>query len=184
MTQAVRAALAKATAATTAPAPATSSGNGVTISAAARLAAATAADKSKDFNALATEVRNALDDKSADLTEMSGRALAAIMLDRNGQFTRTEIAAAKSELTGRTREDFTVLATGSSALGGLGAYNQQLVSQYDAMSDEEREARGWTPALRNSAAAFIQGSQTASSLFDAIDQVDSDDPDSAMSINW
>ena len=99
---------------------------------------------------------------------MSGRALATIILNRISDFSRAEIAAAKQELNSRSRQDFTALA-GSGALGGLGAYNQQLMSRYDAMSPEEREARGWTAAMRDSAGAFVTATtQSGSSLFELL----------------
>lgn len=167
-TQAILDAVAKATGGTTSSA---ASGNGVSISTDAKLAAADAADNVRDFGELTTEVRAELDKGDADVTEMSGRALAAIVLNRSNNFSRTEIAAAKKELDGRTREDFALLAGGGNVLGGLSAYNQQLVSQYDSMSDEEREARGWTPAMRASAEAFVNSSQNIiTSLFDQLNQ--------------
>lgn len=154
---------------------ATSSSNGVSISTDARLAAAEAADNAKDFSVLATEVRQELDHGTTPMTGMSGRALAAVVLNQGNAFSSTEIAAAKQELDSRTRQDFTLTA-GSGGTGGLAAYDQQLVSQYDATSDEEREARGWTKAMRDSAASFVTTSQaTTTSLFDAIDAADSAD---------
>lgn len=149
---------------------ATPSANGVSISTNAKLAAAAAADNAKDFTALAGEVRKALDDGNADLSEMSGRALATIILNRDGQFSRSELASAKAELAGRARDDFTALARGGASLSAISAYNQQLVSQYDAMSAEEREARGWTQQIHDSAQAFVSGSQNMLSLFDMLDE--------------
>jgi hypothetical protein len=60
------------------------------------------------------------------------------------------------------------------AVGGLAAYDRQLVSQYDSMSDEERQARGWTKSMRDSAQSFVDTSQnTTTSLFDVLNQDDS-----------
>ena len=171
-TQAILDAVAKASGSTTGT---TTSGNGVSISTDAKLAAADATDNAKDFGALTTEVRTELDSGKADMTTMSGRALSAIILNQSKNFSSSEIAAAKHELNGRSREDFTLLAGGGNVMGGLSAYNTQLVSQYDSMSDEERQARGWTPAMRSSAQAFVTASQstTTTSLFDQINQADS-----------
>ena len=63
-TQTILDAVAKATGATTGGA----TGNGVTISTDAKLAAAEAADKGKDFTALTAEVRQTLDKGDADMT--------------------------------------------------------------------------------------------------------------------
>jgi len=163
--------------------------NGVTISAAAQIAAAEAADNKKDFATVTKDVRATLDaqyaaDKKAgktsstpDLSEVSGRALAAIALDKGGDFTSAEVRAAKGELRERTREQFSATLSGSSASSAIAAYNQQLVSQYDSMSIEEREALGWTDKVRDSAASFV-GTDSAPSLFDQLgDFGDSDSSD-------
>lgn len=112
---------------------------------AARRASAQIADAKKDFTALSKEVRATLDAqyKSAGKTatpkldELSGRALAAIALNQTGGFSRTEVSAAKAALQSRERES----ATGAIKGGSFAAYSQTLVTQYDAMSSEERQAR-------------------------------------------
>lgn len=173
MTQAVRDAIAKASGATV-TAGASASASGVTISIGAKVAAATALDNAKDFSVLTEDVRKSLDSKSADLTEMSGRALSAIILNRGGGFSAREVAGAKAELNGRTRADFTSALSEGVAVDALGAYNEKLVAAYDAMSAEEREARGWTEKVRNSAEAFVAGSASLMTLFDALDAEEQD----------
>lgn len=166
----------KSTAAATTTATASSaSSSGVNISPAAKIAAAEVADNKKDFAALTKDVRAALDEQKAstpDLSEMSGRALAAIALNKGGDFSGREVAAAKAELRERTRDQFSATVGGSATLSGLAAYNQQLVSQYDAMSAEEREALGWTDKVRTNAEAFVSASTTTTSLFDQLDGTD------------
>jgi len=56
-------------------------------------------------------------------------------------------------------------------------YDQQLVSDYDAMSPEERQVRGWTSQVRDSAASFVSATTASStgsnsSLFDLLNNVD------------
>lgn len=153
------------------------SSNGVNISASAKIAAAEAADNAKDFATLTSDVRATLDaqykdgGKTPDLSEMSGRALAAIALNRGKDFSTKEVAAAKAELGARTRNEFTASIGGSATMSGLAAYNQMLVSQYDSMSTEEREALGWTDKVRASAASFV-GSNGQASLFDQLGNID------------
>lgn len=156
--------------------------SGVSISLAARIAAAEQADNAKDFTVLSQNMRSALDAQYAaastngtstkpDLTEMSGRALAAIALNKTGAFSRPEMAAAKNELNQRTREELTSAFKSGNALDALVSYNAQLMTDYDGMSQEERDARGWTADIRASAEAFVttvNGSDTAPSLFDLL----------------
>lgn len=146
-------------------------GDVATISPAARRASAQIADAKKDFTALSKEVRATLDAqyKSAGKTatpkldELSGRALAAIALNQTGGFSRTEVSAAKAALQSRERE----IATGAIKGGSFAAYSQTLVTQYDAMSSEERQARGWSERTRDAAATLAaQTNGAMPSLFD------------------
>ncbi|PVE59669.1 hypothetical protein DC429_04565 [Arthrobacter sp. TPD3018] len=155
----------------TATASGTTKGDVATISLPARRAAAQIADATKDFTALSKEVRATLNAqyKSAGKTatpkldELSGRALAAIALNQTGGFSRIEVSAAKAALQSRERES----ATGAIHGGSFAAYSQTLVTQYDAMSSEERQARGWSERTRDAAATLAaQTSGTIPSLFD------------------
>jgi hypothetical protein len=171
-------AAAKSTAAATTTSTTSQTGSttsDVSISADALAAAQAKEDNGKDFTTLSGEVRAALDAQygaakaagkkgsAPGLSALSGRAVAAIALNRTGAFSRSEVMAAKSELRTRTQEDFarSAMASGGGA-SGIAAYSSQLVSQFDAMSDEEREARGWTDSMRASASAFVQKSSTPS----------------------
>jgi hypothetical protein len=170
------------TAAPTAAA-ATTSTNTAAISVSAKIAAAEKSDNAKDFPTLSNDVRATLDAAYAaaktagksgapDLSEMSGRALAAIILNKTGSFSSSEQATAKTELQQRTRDEFTTALSSGSGLSALTSYNQLLIGEYDAISPEEREARGWTSALRSSAASFVSGTTASStgnsSLFDLL----------------
>lgn len=148
-------------------------GDVASISLAARRAAAQIVDGKKDFSALAKEVRATLDaqykvsgskDAPPKLDELSGRALAAIALNQGGAFSRTEVGVAKAALQSREREG----ATGAIRGGSFAAYSQTMVTQYDALSSEERQARGWTERTRGAAAALAQqaGGGAMPSLFD------------------
>lgn len=152
--------------------------SGVSISRAARIAAAEQADNAKDFTVLSQQVRQALDaqyasaeDGWADLTEMSGRALAAIALNKTSAFNPREMAAAKKELNERARVELAAALKSRNAMDALVSYNQQLVADYDGMTQEERDARGWTDKTRSTAEAFIttvNGTENTPSLFDLL----------------
>jgi len=153
-----------------------SSSGGATISLQARIAAAEAADNAKDFSKLESDVRSDLDAQYAaaktkgtsatpDLSEMSGRALAAIVLNKSGSFSRAEVQAAHQEMNGRAR---TAMVGGGLNASGIAAYSQQLLADYKDMSDEERQARGLTPDVIKNATAMAQQTSGPPSLFDLI----------------
>lgn len=152
----------------------------VRISTAARLAAAEKADNAKDFDALSQEVRGTIDDqyaaqkaagsstKIADMSALSGRALATIVLNKTGNFSRSEMLTAKMTLKERDRAEIVGTLGSSPNLGKMAAYGKQLVGEYDGMSSEERQARGWTEATRASAASMMQAGSRIPSMFDKI----------------
>ncbi len=182
-------ATAKATAAqstsTSATTPAASTQSDVSISAEALAAAQAKDDNAKDFATLSSEVRATLNSQYAaqktagktgttpDLSSLSGRAVAAIALNRSGAFSRSEVMAAKAELRTRTQEEFakSTMASGGGT-AGIAAYSSQMVSLFDDMSDEEREARGWSDSTRANASAFVQKSTTPS-LWEKLNSSDS-----------
>lgn len=173
---AVSAAMAKlAQSDTTATTIQNTSGTQVTISAAALAAATAKEDNDKDASVLAKEVRAALDAQyakgtakgSADMSEFSGRALAIVALNKEGQFSASESRAAKEALREDTRQSFVSAMGSGDAYSMIANYSKQLASQYDSMSAEEREARGWSEDFRNTNADFATNF-TMPSLFDQI----------------
>lgn len=132
-------------------------GSSVSITLQARRAAAEKQDADKAAPALASELRGALDRAyaaagerhSADLTDLSGRALAVMVLNDTGQFSRAEVAAAKSELRGRDRQAVLaqISADGLTA-SSLAAYLKQSLGARATMSAEERGLRDANPNLR------------------------------------
>jgi hypothetical protein len=156
--------------------------DGLSISTAAKIAAAEQADNAKDFAKLSQAVRQVLDTQYAaakanhmsgapDLTTMSGRALAAVALNKTGEFSTREMAAAKKELNERARTELAEALKSGNAMDALVSYNQQLVADYDGMTQEERDARGWTDKTRSAAEAFVttvKGTHSTPSLFDLL----------------
>lgn len=123
----------------------------------ARRLAAAKADAGKSAATLAGEMRKWLDasyaaagkKNSADLTALSGRALAVIALNSSGQFSRAEIAAAKTELRERDRAAL-VDQMNSTALTSstVASYRQSLLASRATMSAEEQKLRAISPNLR------------------------------------
>lgn len=155
--------------------PATDS---VNISSTAQAAAAASSDNQEDFTRLSQDVRSTLDAqykaaKAAgkpslpDLSGMSGRALAAIVLNKAGKFSTAEQQDAKAALDQQTRDAFAQATAGGMSMTMLASYSGTLVQQYDAMSPEERQARGWTEQFRDNAAKVV--SEGSLSLFDRLD---------------
>jgi hypothetical protein len=160
----------------------TTDDNGVSLSPAAQAAAAETADNAKDFGDLAKEIRSSLDTlyaaekaagkpQTANFSQLSGRALSAIVLDKGNQFTPAEQRAAKTALDQQTKDNFASAVSGGMSMSSLSSYSQSLVAQYDAMSPEERQARGWTPQFRDNAAKVV--TEGSLSLFSQMDGSDS-----------
>jgi len=157
---------------------ATSDDSGVSISDGAQAASSEADDNKMDFTDLAKEIRSSLDTlyaaektagkpQTANFANLSGRALSAVVLNQGNQFTPAEQRQAKAALDNQTRQDFAAATQGGMSMSSLASYSQSLVTQYDAMSPEERQARGWTEAFRDNAAKVV--SEGSLSLFDQID---------------
>lgn len=163
-------------AAAKATASSSSSGTQVNISQAALAAAAAKADNAKDASVVLTETRAALDAQyatgtakgSADLSQLSGRALAIMALNKDGSFSAAESRAAKNALQQDTRTSFLSAMSGGLDASSIANFSTQLAAQYDNMSPEEREARGWTEQLRNTSADFSSKIADMPSLFDQI----------------
>ena len=163
---------------TPATAAASTDNSGVSISPTAQAAAAETTDNAKDFTDLANEIRSSLDTlyaaektagkpQAANFSQLSGRALSAVVLDQGKQFTPAEQRAAKTALDQQTKNDFASAISGGMSMSSLSSYSQSLVTQYDAMSPEERQARGWTQQFRDNAAKVV--SEGSLSLFDQVD---------------
>lgn len=155
----------------------TSSDTGVSISDSAQAASSEAEDNQMDFGDLADTVRSSLDTlyaaektagkpQTANFANLSGRALATVVLNQGNQFTPDEQRQAKAALDNQTRQDFATATSGGMNMSSLSSYSQSLVTQYDAMSPEERQARGWTDSFRDNAAKVV--SEGSLSLFDQI----------------
>ncbi|CAN5371995.1 hypothetical protein BH10PSE13_BH10PSE13_08650 [soil metagenome] len=124
------------------------SSSGVTISAEATIAAAAKADKDKDGATLTADIRKDLDAQYAksgkttpDLSAQSPRALATIILNESGSFSKSEVLHAKAELRSRDRATFLAATANDFSLSSLEAYQTAKLTSRSAMSVEERTVR-------------------------------------------
>ncbi|MGK2908704.1 MAG: hypothetical protein ACSLE1_02715 [Sphingobium sp.] len=170
---AVQARLAMAQAAVEAQAASSAGAGSPNISPAATLAQANAADKSKDFGVLAADTRATLDAQykagsdTPKFDKISGRALAAIVLNEGGKFSRGEQAAARAEIKARERDVLTIALSSGMSVATLASYGKTLAENYDAKSPEERRVLGYSEQTRLNAAKMA--GTTATSLFDELD---------------
>lgn len=155
----------------------TSDDNGVSISDSAQAASSEAEDNQMDFGDLADTIRSSLDTlyaaekaagkpQTANFANLSGRALSAVVLNQGNQFTPDEQRQAKAALDDQTRTAFVAATQSGMNMSSLSSYSESLITQYDAMSPEERQARGWTESFRDNAAKVV--SEGSLSLFDQI----------------
>jgi hypothetical protein len=129
----------------------------VSITVEAKRAAATKEDAAKSASALAAELRASFDQQyaaagkknSANLTALSGRALATIALNETSQFSKAEIAAAKLELRARDRQStISALASSDLTAASLKTYSRDLLAARALLSGEEQRLRANNPGLR------------------------------------
>lgn len=128
----------------------TSNASSVQISVGAQRASAETGDAKKDASKVASEARAALDKNGVSATGvMSGRALAIVALDENGNFSRAEVDAAKAELRERDRQSvLTFFNSGELTASSLKTFGQQLLAARQSMSSEEQALRASDPNLR------------------------------------
>lgn len=118
--------------------------------------------RTRDFGKVANDVRAVLDKQYAtatgadaatgpdsgeiDFSKFDDRSLAAVSLNRDGQFSDHEIRQAVDEI--RTRDHASVMASYKDSDGAdASSFGKSLITRYAAMTSEEREASGWTPEL-------------------------------------
>lgn len=122
----------------------------------------------RDIASVAADARATLDalyrssgSTKPDYADFDSRSVAAVALNSDGQFSLTEARAASTEM--RTRSASALLQSLKSAGSSTdpGAFAENVISLYGAMSPEERSAAGWSDNLY---AAAVASYQTASKL--------------------
>ncbi|MBL4615553.1 MAG: hypothetical protein JKY27_11860 [Magnetovibrio sp.] len=99
-----------------------------------------------------------------DFSDFSGRSLAAVALNNNDQFSDAEVGSAKSEIRQRSANAIRAAFGQSQGSGGASAFAQNIISQYGSMSNEEREAAGWTEEFYNKIVSHYETSSMLSEM--------------------
>lgn len=128
------------------------------------------AGATKTFATVATDARAALDAQAklaaenktelvydpkrkfgqlVDFSSFDNRSLSAITLNQDQKFSNEEIYAAKKELGSRTRASILSSLKQSQQSGDPSQLSLGILQSYSAMSDEERQASGWTASFRD-----------------------------------
>lgn len=103
--------------------------------------------------------------KRVDFSRFGSRDLSAISLNRDSDFTGSEVQAAKSELQSRVGQGVQSAFRSSGQSNDPTAFSKNLISQYQSMSSEEREAAGFTPEYYVNLKRNFESSQAISQLF-------------------
>ena len=131
------------------------------------------ANAPRDIGKVADDVRAALDAQYAaskdpnadiDLADFDDRALAAMALDKGGDFSAREIQAARDEIRGRTSARLKETYGSDIAAGSADTLGRDLILRYASMSAEEREAQGWTPEMYDKLVQNFETSKRLASL--------------------
>jgi hypothetical protein len=138
--------------------------------------------RTRDIGKVASDVRSVLDkqyasatkdgmatspdDGEIDFSKFDDRSLAAVALNKGDQFSEHEITQAEAEVKARNRDSVSS-AYASTKGSDSSAFGKSLITQYTAMSDEERQAAGWTPALYNKMVEVQNLSDKLASLFNS-----------------
>jgi hypothetical protein len=96
-----------------------------------------------------------------DFSSVDNRSLSAIALNQDQKFSNQEIYAAKKELDSRNRASILAALKQSQQSGDPSQLSLGILQSYSAMSDEERQASGWTPAFRDN---VVQSYKTTSNI--------------------
>ena len=96
-----------------------------------------------------------------DFSSMDNRSLSAITLNQDQKFSNQEIYAAKKELDSRTRASILSSLKQSQQSGDPSQLSLGILQSYSAMSDEERQASGWTASFRDN---VLQSYKTTSNI--------------------
>lgn len=128
----------------------------------------------RDIGSVAADARATLDalyrssgGTRPDYSDFDSRSIAAVALNSGGRFSAAESRAARAEMRSRCAS---ALLQGLKSAGSStdpGAFAQNVISLYGAMSPEERAAAGWSDNLYAAAVASYQSASKLGSLLGA-----------------
>jgi len=145
--------------------------------------------RTRDIEKVAADVRSVLDrqyaaatqdgmatgpdDGQIDFAKFDDRSLAAVALNKGEKFSDHEVAQATAEIRARNRDSVSGAFNSTKGSSDPSAFGKTLITQYASMSDEERQAVGWTPALYDKMIAMQNLSDKLASMFNGDGSVNS-----------
>ena len=145
------------------------------------IGSAVAGAKTRDFGKVAGDVRTALDKQyelafapeaakgpdsgEIDFRRFDDRSLSAIALNKDEQFSAHEINQAKAEI--RARDSAAIKASFQSTSEDEGGFGKAMITRYAAMTAEERQAGGWTPAIYDKMVELQASREKLAQMFNA-----------------
>lgn len=136
------------------------------------------ASKERDFSDVASDARAALDkqyeeasaagkrlSQALDISHFDDRSLSAIALNNEDQFSNSEVWAAKMEIRSRTSKAILAAYDNSIISNDPNSLAKNIIAQYGSMSDEERQAAGWSEDFYNKVVSSYQTSVRISEMF-------------------
>ncbi len=115
-----------------------------------------------------------------DLASYSSRALSSIVLAEKGQFSSEEVRIAKSALQSRSGSTLLSGFQSASKSSDPTAFSQNVISAYNSLSAEERQAVGWSDQLYQAA---MQSYVSTSKLMNMFNQATASTGGSNSSMN-
>lgn len=100
-----------------------------------------------------------------DVSSFSSRALSAMVLDQDGQFSSTEVRAAQSALHAKSGASLLAGFKSAAKSGDPTAFSQNIISAFSSLSQEERRAVGWSDQLYQTAMENYASTSKLMSMF-------------------
>lgn len=100
-----------------------------------------------------------------DLASYSSRALSSIVLAKEGTFSLEEVRVARSALQSRSGATLLSGFQSASKSGDPTAFSQNVISAYNSLSAEERQAVGWSDQLYQAAMQSYASTSKLMSMF-------------------
>ena len=135
------------------------------------------AGKTRDFADVTRDARAALDNQyeearaagkrlsqALDVSHFDDRSLSAIALNNDDQFSNSEVWAAKMETRSRTSKAILAAYDNSIISNDPNSLAKNIIAQYGSMSDEERQAAGWSEDFYNKVVSSYQTSVRISEM--------------------
>nr|WP_314258640.1 hypothetical protein [uncultured Devosia sp.] len=86
-----------------------------------------------------------------DMSKFESRTLSSIVLDTTGKFTAPEISAAQSAMRGKSGAALVAGFQNAAKSSDPTAFSQNIMSLFNSMSAEERQAAGWSDSFYQAA---------------------------------